>query len=103
MLIVNDMFGFHACVNATLSMQSAVIIMTPCMYDGFLAKLFCVQPLAYMSIHLVCVILTLLLARCFWESFQAHTIFLLAILGVSVWNGAGFYFQVWSLLQYIAA
>lgn len=54
------------------------------------------QPLAYMSIHLVCVILTLLLARCFWESFQAHTIFLLAILGVSVWNGAGFYFQIFA-------
>ena len=67
------------------------------MFKGISLASLCTQPLAYMGAHVVCVVLTLLLARCFWESFQAHTIFLLTILGISVWNGAGFYFQVRSI------
>ncbi len=49
----------------------------------------CVQPLAYMAVHMTGVVMTFLLARVFWESFRAHTFFLLFILCISVWNGAG--------------
>ncbi len=48
-----------------------------------------VQPLAYMAVHMTGVVMTFLLARVFWESFRAHTFFLLFILCISVWNGAG--------------
>ncbi len=47
------------------------------------------QPLAYMTVHMTGVVMTFLLARVFWESFRAHTLFLLFILCISVWNGAG--------------
>ena len=47
------------------------------------------QPLAYMAVHMTGVVMTFLLARMFWESFRAHTFFLLFILCISVWNGAG--------------
>ena len=54
-----------------------------------IAIVSCLQPLAYMAVHMTGVVMTFLLARVFWESFRAHTFFLLFILCISVWNGAG--------------
>lgn len=54
------------------------------------------QPLVYMVMHMALVTLTFLLARLFWESFAAHTIFLLFILASSAYNGASFYFEVFA-------
>ena len=54
-----------------------------------MARMLRMQPLAYMAVHMTGVVMTFLLARVFWESFRAHTFFLLFILCISVWNGAG--------------
>ena len=46
------------------------------------------QPMVYMAVHMALVTLTFLMARLFWESFWAHTVFLIFILAVSAFNGA---------------
>ncbi len=50
--------------------------------------------MVYMGVHMTLVTLTFLLGRLFWESFWAHTVFLIFILSVSAFNGASFYFEV---------
>lgn len=54
------------------------------------------RPLVYMVMHMALVTLTFLLARLFWASFWAHTIFLVFILSLSAFNGASFYFEVFA-------
>jgi hypothetical protein len=50
----------------------------------------------YMMMHLAMGIVTCGLATLFWHSRVAHSTFILAICGASVWNAAGFYFTVFA-------
>jgi hypothetical protein len=50
----------------------------------------------YMLMHLAMGVVTCGLATLFWHSRVAHSAFLLAICGASVWNAAGFYFTVFA-------
>lgn len=50
----------------------------------------------YMLMHLAMGMVTCALATLFWHSRIAHSSFILAICGASVWNAAGFYFTVFT-------
>lgn len=50
----------------------------------------------YMMMHLLFGVVTMGLALSFWYSPIAHTAFILAICGASVWNASGYYFTVFA-------
>lgn len=56
----------------------------------------CVQPLAYMALHVTLTGMTFAVCKVWWNFYMAHTIFLLAILCISAWNGASYYFEVFA-------
>eukprot|EP00039_Didymoeca_costata_P007120 m.96495 g.96495 ORF g.96495 m.96495 type:complete len:385 (+) comp13548_c0_seq8:271-1425(+) len=55
-----------------------------------------VKKTVYIFVHVVLSVLTMSIAVFFWENQLAHFVFIAAILTASAWNGAGFYFQVFS-------
>ncbi len=59
------------------------------------------QPLAYMGLHLTLTAATFAVAKIWWNSYHAHTLFLVFVLCMSSWNGASFYFDVFAH-RYIA-
>ena len=61
-----------------------------------LRKLFAVQPLAYMALHVTLTGATFAVCKIWWNYYHAHTIFLLVILTISAWNGASYYFEVFA-------
>lgn len=54
------------------------------------------QPLAYMALHVTLTGMTFAVCKVWWNFYMAHTIFLLAILCISAWNGASYYFEVFA-------
>lgn len=54
------------------------------------------QPLAYMALHVTLTGATFAVCKVWWNYYHAHTVFLLAILCVSAWNGASYYFEVFA-------
>lgn len=53
------------------------------------------QPLAYMSLHIALTTATFAVTKIFWDSYIAHTAFLLFVFCWAVWNG-----EVSSLVLY---
>ena len=45
------------------------------------------QPLAYMSLHIALTTATFAVAKIWWDSYMAHTAFLLIVFCWAVWNG----------------
>ncbi|KAK9805607.1 hypothetical protein WJX72_007502 [[Myrmecia] bisecta] len=60
------------------------------------------QPVVYMVLHITYTALTFALCKVWWNSYWAHTTFLLIILMWSAWNGASYYFEVFAH-RYVAA
>lgn len=54
------------------------------------------QPLAYMALHVTLTGMTFAVCKIWWNSYMAHSVFLLAILCISAWNGASYYFEVFA-------
>lgn len=52
-----------------------------------LTCLFLLQPLAYMSLHIALTTATFAVSKIFWDSYVAHTAFLLFVFCWAVWNG----------------
>lgn len=53
----------------------------------------------YAGLHYGTGMITCALATLFWHSYTAHSAFLIAIAGASIWNASGFYFNVFSSRQ----
>lgn len=51
---------------------------------------------AYMSIHFIMCTLSYILSYFAWHSYWFHTIFLILIMEVALWNGATYYFEVFA-------
>jgi formate-dependent nitrite reductase membrane component NrfD len=54
------------------------------------------QPVVYMGVHVVLVWIATLTAKFWWESKTAHTVFLILCASMSAWNGATYYFDIFS-------
>lgn len=52
------------------------------------------KPFLYMSLHAVLCLLTFFLAFVMWHSFWLHTMYLLILIFISIYNGATYYFVV---------
>ena len=50
----------------------------------------------YMMVHLGFGIITMFVATFLWRSQVAHGMFIVTLMVASAWNGAGFYFQLFS-------
>lgn len=51
---------------------------------------------AYMSIHFILCTLSYIFAYLSWHSFWFHTLYLIAIVEIALWNGATYYFEVFA-------
>ena len=51
----------------------------------------CLQPLAYMCVHISLTTMTFALCKLWWASYYAHTAFLLFVFAISAWNGKPHY------------
>ncbi len=60
------------------------------------------QPAAYMGLHLALSATSCMVSILWWHSRVAHSAFLLAVLAMSAWNGAGYYFDYFAV-RYRAA
>lgn len=54
------------------------------------------HPPAYLFFHLCYSLVTFAIAMACWRSFLLHTALLLAMVSVSIWHGANFYFEVFT-------
>jgi len=52
------------------------------------------KPFLYMALHAILCLSTFILAYFMWYSFWLHTIYLLTLLFISIFNGATYYFKV---------
>ena len=52
------------------------------------------KPLLYMLLHGILSVITFLMAYLCWQYFWLHTIYLLSMLSISIYNGATYYFVV---------
>ena len=55
-----------------------------------------VRKSVYMMVHLCFGIITMYVATFLWRSQVAHGMFIVTLMVASAWNGAGFYFQLFS-------
>lgn len=54
------------------------------------------QPFAYLAFHALAATLAFQPVKIFWDHYWVHTVALLFCLGLSVWNGANYYFKVFA-------
>eukprot|EP01038_Epipyxis_sp_PR26KG_P011439 gene11439-15326_t len=54
------------------------------------------KPVMYMIMHFICCSSSYILGVLSWHSFYFHTIYLLMLLCLAIWNGGSYYFQVFA-------
>jgi hypothetical protein len=52
-----------------------------------LVIILCLQPLAYMSLHIALTTATFAVTKIWWDNYVLHTTFLLFVFCWAVWNG----------------
>ena len=51
---------------------------------------------SYLACHGVLAIAAFIPTKLMWDNFWLHTVVLVCCLGISIWNGGSFYFQVFA-------